>query len=232
MFGLNKDCKRLYELGYISNSDPALLIRARKDFLNSLKIDENLFQSKDGKLGCTELIIPIPKAVTIHTPAWKPIREAVQSIALFTELARSAYMNNEASNLEKRQLISLYVVANHEHGKYAIGGDYSPLLCNWLEDIATKGDMDNIVRAMEQTYSYIWDRPRCGTFLAYPQEEGGLVLRCPSYCVVYPRSLRLKDRGIEFDSSEVMHEAEVLVLLSGLSVLCEEAGREIYGSSF
>lgn len=255
MFGLSRDSRSLYEMGFVPNADPALSFRIRKDLTESLKInqspvaekikqfdfqsfsgfDENFgfdgaFQKNEERQEDIEYIIPIPKASKIHVPSWKSIHAVVQSIALFTELARSSY--REGGFREKKQLISLYVVANHERGLYAIAGDYSPTFCDWLNDIASRDDFENAERAMEQTYSYIWNRPRSGIFQVYPHEEGGLTLQCPSHCVVYPRSSRVGHRGVEFDSSEVRHGAEVLVPLSGLFALCEIAGRDIYGSSY
>jgi hypothetical protein len=153
---------------------------------------------------------------------------------LFTELVRSFYKESIFS-FGKRQLVSLYVVADYDRGLYAIAGDYSSTLCDWLNDMASKNDLEKIVWAMEHTYSYIWDRKMptsYGTFLAYLHEGGCLTIQCPSHCIVCPRSSRVKHRGVEFDSSEVCNVGEVLVLLSGLSVLCEIAGRDIYGSSY
>jgi hypothetical protein len=184
---------------------------------------------------CIDFRISIPKAVTLNFPAWKEIQAVVQSIALFTEFVRPAYTKGVDSlkKTEKRQLLSLFVVAEHERSLYAVAGDYSDILCDWLEDVASKQEMENIAKAMEQTYSYIWDRPPgYGTFLAYLQGEGELSLQCPSNCVVYTRMPSMDKGGVEFDSSEVCHPAEVLVLLSGLSVLYEQAGRESYGSSY
>ncbi|MFZ2390733.1 MAG: hypothetical protein WAW15_02870 [Minisyncoccales bacterium] len=257
MFILSENCRLLYKLGFIPNNNPALSIKIRQEILESFKIDQavidekvkqfefqsfsgfdgnfgfdDAFQRKKEQGGFVEYIVPIPKISSIDGPPWKSIHAAVQSIALFTELARQAYRINPPTRMEKKQLLTLYVVANHERGLYAVAGDCSSTLCDWLESIASKGDIDNIAKAMEQTYSYIWDRFRCGTFLARLQDEGCLFLQCPSHCVVYPRSSRLKNGGVEFDSSEVRHGAEVLVLLSGLFTLCETAERDIYGSSY
>lgn len=257
MFILSENCRLLYQLGFIPDANPALSIKVRKEILDSFKIDQavvdekvkqfgfqsfsgfdgdfgfdNAFQREKEQGGFVEYVIPIPKISTIDGSPWKSIHATVQSIALFTELALRVYGVNQPTRMEKKQLLALYVVADYEHGKYAVAGDYSSALCDWLESIASKSDIDNIAKAMEQTYSYIWDRPGYGFFSTRFQEEGCLILQCPSHCVVYSRSSRLKNGGVEFDSSEVCHGAEVLVLLSGLSVLCEEAGREIYGSSF
>lgn len=257
MLGLNNNCRLLFELGYVPDSNPSLSFNIHERLLNSFEIDydevdkkvkrygfgrfsdfdgnfgfDDAFQRVSEQRGCVKFHVSIPKAVTIHDPLWKQIQAAVQSIAMFTELARHAYGDDEATKLEKRQLISLYVIAEHDRGVYGVAGDYSHALCNYLDNMVQKDDLENIERAMEQTYSYIWGRPRCGPFLAYLHEGGCLTLQCPSNCVVAPRSMRLKNRGVEFDSTEVVHGAEVLVLLSGISALCQMAGREIYGSSF
>ncbi|MFA5208543.1 MAG: hypothetical protein WC428_07925 [Candidatus Paceibacterota bacterium] len=257
MFGLGKDSRLLYEMGFVPSTNPALSIRIRKDLIKFLEIDKSLVAEKvkqfefqsfsgfgDGNFGFDgafqkkkersediEFIIPIPQALSAHSPAWKPVHAAVQSISLFTELVRSFYRPSLFSS-GKRQLISLFVVANHERGLYAVAGDYSSTLCDWLDNIASNDDLKNTARAMEQTYSYLWNRPRCGNFLAYLHEGGCLTVQCPSHCIVSPRSLRQKNRGVEFDTSEMRHEVEALVILSGLFALCETAGRDIYGSSY
>jgi hypothetical protein len=257
MFGLSKDSRLLYEMGFVPSTDPALSIRIRKDLIKSLEIDKSLvaekvkqfefqsfsgfdngnfgfddaFQKKKERSEDIEFIIPIPKALSIHSPSWKRIHATIQSISLFTEIVRSFYRPSLFSS-GKRQLISLFVVANHERGLYAVAGDYSSTLCDWLDDIASNDDLKNVERAMEQTYSYLWNRPRCGSFQAYLHEGGCLTLQCPSHCIVYPRSSRQKHRGLEFDSSEMRHEVEALIILSGLFALCEIAGRDIYGSSY
>jgi hypothetical protein len=257
MFISSENCRLLYQLGFVPNANPALSIRVREELLSSFEIDQGMvdkkvkqfgfesfsgtegnfgfddaFQRKEGEWGFVEFVIPIPKASSIHVPSWKPIHAAVQSIALFTELARYAYGKNQATRMDKKQLLFLYVVADHDRGLYSVAGDYSSTICDWMENVASKDEIDNIAEAMRQTYSYIYDRSSSGNFSAYLREEGYLTLQCPQHCVVYPRSSRLKHGGVEFDSSEVMNGGEVLILLSGLSVLCEEAGREIYGSSY
>ena len=257
MFILSENCRLLYKLGFIPNANPALSIKIRQEILDSFEIDQavvdekveqfgfqsfsgfdsdfgfnNAFQKKKEQGDFVEYVVPIPKITSIDGPPWKPIHAAVQSIALFTELVRRAYRVNPPTRMEKKQLLALYVVADRKRDLYAVAGDYSSVLCDWLDDIASRDDLKNIERAMEQAYSYIWDKSRCGSFQAYLHEGGCLTIQCPSYCVVCPRSSRLKNGGVEFDSSEVRHGAEILVLLSGLSVLYETAGRDIYGSSY
>ena len=260
MFISSENCRLLYKLGFIPNASPALSIKVRKDILESFEIDQavidekveqfgfqsfsgfdgdfgfnNAFQKKKEQGDFVEYIVPIPKITSIDGPPWKPVHATVQSIALFTELVRRAYRVNPPTRMEKKQLLALYVVADCKRDLYAVGGDYSSILCDWLDGIVSKNDLEKIVWAMEHAYSYIWDRKTptsYGAFLAYLHEGGCPTIQCPSYCVVYPRSSRLKNGGVEFDSSEVRHGAEVLVLLSGLSVLYETAGRDIYGSSY
>lgn len=247
----------LYKLGFIPDANPALSIKIRKEILDFFKIDQavvdekvkqfefqsfsdlngdfgfnNAFQRKEEQGGFVEYVVPIPKITTIDGPPWNSVHATVQSIALFTELARQVYRVNPPTRMEKKQLLALYVVADRKRDLYAVGGDYSSAVCDWLENIASRNELDMIAKAMEQTYSYIWDRSRCGSFLAYLHEGGYLTIQCPSHCVVYPRSSRLKNGGVEFDSSEVCHGAEVLVLLSGLSALYEMVGRDTYGSSY
>ncbi|MFZ3057760.1 MAG: hypothetical protein WA092_01810 [Minisyncoccales bacterium] len=257
MFILSENCRLLYKLGFIPNANPALSIKIREEILNSFKIDQAVvdekveqfgfqsfsgfdgdfgfngaFQKKEEQGGFVEYIVPIPKITSIDGPPWKPVHAAVQSIALFTELARQVYGVNQPTRMEKKQLLALYVVADRKRDLYAVGGDYSSTICDWLDNIASRDNLDRVAKAMEQTYFYIWDRFRCGSFLAYLHEGGYLTIQCPSHCVVYPRSSRLKSGGVEFDSSEVCHGAEILVLLSGLSALYEMVGRDIYGSSY
>jgi hypothetical protein len=257
MFILSENCRLLYKLGFIPNANPALSIKIRQEILDSLKVDQavidekvkqfgfqgfsgfdgdfgfnNAFQRKKEQGDFVEYIVPIPKITSIDGPPWNSVHAAVQSIALFTELVRQVYRVNQPTRMEKKQLLALYVVADRKRELYAVAGDYSSTICDWLDNIASRDDLKNVEGAMKQTYSYIWDRFRCGSFLAYLQEGGYLTIQCPSYCVVYPRSSRLKSGGVEFDSSEVRHGAEVLVLLSGLSALYETAGRDIYSSSY
>ncbi|MFA5087314.1 MAG: hypothetical protein WC470_03380 [Candidatus Paceibacterota bacterium] len=256
MFISINGCRELYRLGFIPGADLALSLKAGKGLMDSLQIDYGLINEKieqchlgsflanqgfgfDGAFKITkedskniEFRIPLPKAISENVSSWKRIQAIVQTMVLFTHFVRPAYRQG-LDPLGRSQLLSLYVVADYQNNRYGIGGDYSVELCDWLENKADNSDLDNIKRAMEQTYSYIYGRPyQGGNFLTYLTEDGCLFLECPTDCVTYAKPHRTKITGREYDSSGFCHPGEILVTLSGLFALYDIAGKAIYGSSY
>jgi len=157
---------------------------------------------------------------------WDNIRKTVLSISLFTEMARFSYNYNSVKSSYRQQLISFAVFVNERYN--SVGGDMSPLFCEYLRNRISRKSIINIQSAMNQIDSHIWNRERGNMFQAYVEKNGFLVFNSLNAGLCPINFMDENDgKGVEFSSNDRPSIADVLVLLTGLFVACQQARTEL-----
>lgn len=158
------------------------------------------------------------------------LKRTTMSLAFFFDMARYAYRNKTSSS--EQQLLTMFIAVNNEDWQaLSLMGDFSPSLCNWIEDCMSNSDLRNIKEAMSQAYHHLWGK-NGGIFQSYVQEEGQLVLSCPNdgQINVFSPHGQKPNRYMEFTSNRLHNAAELIILMSGLFALNGIARRDGAGS--
>lgn len=202
-------------------------LNVHEDFLESIRSKAEL----DGRwvregtgAGSVRLSMPIPAVSQItESEPWAALKDAANSLALFTNAARYSY--REKTSSKKSQLLAVLVMIDEKNGRRGIAGDYSSALCGWFKDGISQQDLDGVADAMRQTYYHIWGGERYGHFGVHIDSEGNLRMDVPNDVTMYVHSEH--KQYVEFTSTNIPDVSTLMTLFSGLATVNGIARREI-----
>jgi hypothetical protein len=184
---------------------------------------DDAFLRQKSRRNFVRFLVPIPSVSQVTEKPWMALRRTAVSLEFFTGMARYAYRKKTSS--KESQLFAFFISINEEQGRIAIGGDYSPGLCDWFKNRISRQDLENISAAMEQAYFHIWGKKMYGHFGAYINQDGQLMLQCPCDGLIYVFSS--PKNYMEFSSGPIQNISILMTLLTGLATVNGIARREI-----
>ena len=167
-----------------------------------------------------------------HFFDWRPAQAVSASFNVFFSLAR--YPDSETSS-PLPQLMVIDVVTDHDLHGGSLGGEFSIPFYQWLKSFDEGTKLPDVIEAMQKAQKKMFgkvNKYESFGFRAYMLRKGGIALDVPgNACGIYnPPDYNddpSRKTGCKFECHNVDTPMQQLALLVGLSVLHDNARKEI-----
>ena len=161
---------------------------------------------------------------------WKPFTAISASLQILCIMVEVFEKRTSAKNY---QLLTFQLSCGKGLGHFPIWGHYGMDFCNWLNSFeASHYQFDEVLKEMEDVYSYIYNHETGYDFQAYTGKKAWLVISCPGdACGIHPGDDYNWEsgRGREFSCHNMDNPGQQIILLVALAVLSDMARKNMKG---
>lgn len=159
---------------------------------------------------------------------WKPFSAISASLHILGFIMETFDRQTSAKNY---QLLTFQLVCGKGMGHFPIGGHYGIDFCNWLNSWKSHHQFNEVLKEMEDVYSYIYNGEEGWGFQAYVEERAWLIISTPGdACGIHPCDGYWKPgEGREFSCHNMDNPKQQILLLVALAVLSDMAREYMKG---
>ena len=161
---------------------------------------------------------------------WKPLSAISASLHILSMMMETF---NDQTSAKNNQLLTFQLSCGKGMGRFPIWGHYGIDFCYWLNSFGnTHHRFDEVLKEMEDVYSYIYNGEEGWGFQAYVEQKAWLIISAPGdACGIFPSNDYCWEpgRGRDFSCHNMDNPGQQIILLVALAVLSDMARKDMKG---
>lgn len=159
---------------------------------------------------------------------WKPLVAISASLQILSMMLNAF---NKQTSAKGYQLLTFQLVCGKGMGRFPIWGYYGIDFCSWISSLGASHQFDEVLKEMEDVYSYIYGGEKGWGFQAYVEKGAWLIIGAPGdACGIHPADYDWEPgRRRDYSCHNMDNPGQQIIILVALAVLSDMARKYMKG---